>query len=304
MGSLKNHDQKLLLRFAWLSISASLCTMAIKIAAYLTTGSVSLLSDAIESIVNIVGGVTVLTLLKVAQIPADSGHPYGHHKAEYFSSGFEGILILVAAFCILWASIYRLIHPQGLLHLSTGLIFSFIASLINLVVGLVLIKKGRLHKSIALEADGQHLLSDVWTSFAVILGLVLVLLTDWIVLDSLVAIFVALNIIRTGWSFIKRSYLGLMDSAIEKDDLLKIESVMMKYRERGVSFHALKTRQAGSRSFITVHFLVPGDWTVQFSHQMVEEFEGEVIDILGDVIITTHLEPIEDDISIIDIHEN
>ncbi len=296
-------DRKLLQNFAWLSIVASLATMAIKVCAYLMTDSVGLLSDAIESIVNLIGGITALGVLKVALTPADSGHPYGHQKIEYFSSGFEGLLILGAAFAILWTSTYRLLHPQALIHLGGGLLFSFVATLINLVVGFLLIQQGRKHKSIALEADGQHLMTDVWTSLAVIVGLFLVYLTEWYILDPLVAILIALNILRTAALLIKRSYLGLMDSAIDLEALEKIENVMMKYRQKGISFHALKTRQAASRSFITVHFLVPGNWSVQDSHRLVEEFEEEVIKVLGDVIITTHLEPQEDEISLLDPHE-
>lgn len=304
MSSIIAFDRKSLLPFAWLSIATSLVTMGLKVCAYLMTGSVGLLSDAIESIVNLLGGLTTLLVLKVAQTPADEIHPYGHHKAEYFSSSFEGLLILIAAFSILWTSIDRLFHPQELQELGLGLLISFLASALNLIVGLTLIKKGKAHRSIALEADGHHLMTDVWTSVAVIVGLIFVAWTHWLILDSLVAIFVALNILRTGWGLLRRSYFGFMDSAIDNDSLMKIQTVMECYKNKGVSFHALKTRQAASRSFVTVHFLVPGRWTVQYAHELAEQFEGDVIQAIGDTVVTTHLEPLEDEASMNDVHEH
>lgn len=291
-----------LTRFAWLSIAAALATILLKAGAYLLTGSVGLLSDAAESIVNLVGAVMALTMLIIAARPADPGHAYGHSKAEYFSSGVEGALILVAACGIIWSSVERLLHPKPLEQLGLGLVVSLVASLINFVVARILMSAGKRARSITLESDAHHLMTDVWTSLGVIAGVGLVALTGWTALDALVAILVGFNIIWTGARLVRRSVAGLMDAALPPEEQALIESVMTKYRGKEVDFHALRTRQAASRRFVTVHMLVPGDWTVHDAHHFAEDFEDDIRTALGgEAVITTHVEPIEDELSMHDI---
>ncbi len=290
-----------LTRFAWLSIAAALVTIALKAGAYLLTGSVGLLSDAAESIVNLAGAVMALSMLIIAARPADQSHTYGHSKAEYFSSGVEGALILVASAGIIWSAIDRLLQPQPLEQLGLGLVVSLVASLVNLVIARILIAAGKRENSITLESDGQHLMTDVWTSVGVIGGIAVVALTGWNSLDSLVAIAVAINIIWTGAQLVRRSVAGLMDAALPPNEQELIETVMIKYRGKEVDFHALRTRQAASRRFVTVHMLVPGAWTVHDAHHFAEDFETDIRAALGEAVITTHLEPIEDELSMHDI---
>jgi cation diffusion facilitator family transporter len=292
-----------LTRFAWLSIGAAITTLLLKTGAYLLTGSVGLLSDAVESIVNLVGASMALSMLIVAARPPDKSHTYGHTKAEYFSSGLEGLLILFAAAAILWSGINRLLHPQALQQVGIGLAVSAVASIINFSVARVLIRNGRKNESISLEADGFHLTTDVWTSLAVMAGVSLVALTGWQRLDPLIAIAVALNIIWTGMGLMRRTVAGLMDASLPARELGKIEAVMARYRDRHVDFHALRTRQAGARRFMTVHVLVPGDWTVHDAHHLAEDFEADIRAVLGDAVVSTHLEPIDDVISMEDINE-
>ena len=290
-----------LTRFAWLSIAAALITIALKAGAYLLTGSVGLLSDAAESIVNLVGAVMALAMLMIAARPADQSHSYGHSKAEYFSSGVEGTLILIASVGIIWSSVERLFNPKPLEQLGLGLVVSVAASIVNFVVARILMNAGKRANSITLESDAQHLMTDVWTSVGVIVGVGLVALTGWGPLDSLVAILVGINIIWTGIQLVRRSVAGLMDAALPLDEQNIIETVMTKYRGKEVDFHALRTRQAASRRFVTVHMLVPGDWTVHDAHHFAEDFESDIRDALGEAVITTHLEPIEDELSMHDI---
>jgi len=292
-----------LTRFAWLSIAAALATLALKTGAYLLTGSVGLLSDAVESIANLAGATMALGMLAIAARPPDESHTYGHSKAEYFSSGLEGLLILFAAAAILWSAINRLIHPQPLQQLGLGLVVSAVAALINFSVARVLMKAGRQYDSITLEADAYHLMTDVWTSAAVIAAVAMVALTGWLRLDPLIAIAVALNIIWTGAGLMRRSVAGLMDASLPPREREAIEAMMAKYREKNVEFHALRTRQAGAQRFVTLHMLVPGEWTVHDAHHLAEDFEGEVRAVLGDAVVNTHLEPIDDEISMDDIHE-
>lgn len=292
-----------LTRYAWLSIGAALATIVLKTGAYLLTGSIGLLSDAVESVVNLLGAIMALSMLTVAARPPDESHTFGHSKAEYFSSGLEGLLILFAAAAIIWSAINRLIHPQPLEQIGIGLVVSAMAALINFGVARVLMKAGRQYRSISLEADAYHLMTDVWTSIAVIAGVGMVALTGWLRLDPLIAIAVALNIIWTGVGLMRRSVAGLMDEALPELDRQQIEMVMAKYREKNVDFHALRTRQAGSRRFVTLHLLVPGHWTVHDAHHVAEDFEGEIRAVLGDAVVSTHLEPIEDEISMEDVHE-
>lgn len=290
-----------LTRFAWLSIAAALTTIVLKAGAYLLTGSVGLLSDAAESIVNLVAAVMALTMLIIAARPADQGHTYGHSKAEYFSSGVEGGLILVAAGGIIWSSAERLLNPKPLEQLGLGLVVSLVASLINFVVARILMSAAKQRKSITLESDAQHLMTDVWTSLGVVGGVGLVALTGWTALDALVAILVGFNIIWTGVQLVRRSVAGLMDAALPLEEQALIEGVMMKYRGKEVDFHALRTRQAASRRFVTVHMLVPGAWTVHDAHHFAEDFENDLRAVLGEAVITTHVEPIEDELSMHDM---
>jgi len=291
-----------LTRFAWLSIGTALATITLKVIAYLLTGSVGLLSDAIESLVNLVGAIMALLMLIVAARPADESHVYGHSKAEYFASLVEGSLIFAAAAWIILTAVNRLIHPQALEALGIGLAVSAVASLINLIVARILLNQGRKQNSITLEADAQHLMTDVWTSAGVIGGVAIAGLTGWTIIDPLLAIIVALNIFWTGFQLIRRSVQGLMDIALPEHEQQKIEEVMKKYREKGVKFHALRTRQAAARRFISVHLLVPGDWTVHDAHHIAEDFEADVRSALGGVVtVFTHLEPVEDEISMHDI---
>jgi len=291
-----------LTRFAWLSIGAAFATIALKSGAYYLTGSVGLLSDAIESLVNLAGAVMALVMLTIAARPADEDHVYGHSKAEYFASVTEGILILGAAIGIITTAVQRLLNPKGIEQLGLGLVVSVVASVINLVVSRILLKAGKERHSISLEADARHLMTDVWTSVGVIGGVAVAGFTGWKTLDPIVAILVALNIIWTGFQLVRRSVSGLMDEALPKQERELIESVMAKYREKGISFHALRTRQAAARGFISVHVLVPGNMTVHDAHHIVEDFEADLRSALGGVVtVFTHLEPAEDELSMDDM---
>lgn len=303
MKHLSPAQRAALTRFAWLSIAAALATIALKSTAYLLTGSVGLLSDAVESLVNLVGALVALTMLTIAARPPDDEHTFGHSKAEYFASAIEGILIFGAAAAIAFAAIDRLIHPRQLEQMGVGLLVSAVASVINLAAARILIKAGRQHESISLEADGKHLMTDVWTSAGVIGGLVLAALTGWTALDPIVALLVAVNIVWTAIDLLRRSVNGLMDAALPDAEQQIIAAVMEQYRAKQVNFHALRTRQAASRRFISIHMLVPGKWTVHDAHHIAEDFERDLRAALGDAIIHTHLEPIDDEISMIDINE-
>jgi cation diffusion facilitator family transporter len=292
-----------LTRFAWLSIGAALATITLKVSAYFLTGSVGLLSDAIESLVNLAGAIMALVMLSIAARPADESHVYGHSKAEYFASLVEGSLILAAAAWIIVTAVNRLLHPQELQDLGIGLVVSAAASLINFTVARILMNQGRKQNSITLEADAQHLMTDVWTSAGVIAGVAIAGLTGWTVIDPILAIAVALNILWTGFELIRRSVQGLMDAALPAEEQGRIEDVMKIYRQKGVNFHALLTRQAAARRFISVHMLVPGEWTVHDAHHMAEDFEADVRTALdGVVTVITHLEPVDDEISMDDIY--
>ena len=287
-------NRSLLTRFAWISIAASIATMALKAGAYQITGSVSLLSDAVESIVNLIGGIMALAMLIIAARPSDKDHAYGHSKAEYFSSGVEGTLILIAAVCIAVAAVQRLLNPRHLHDLGLGLLISVGASLINLGVALLLLRVGRKHNSITLEANAQHLLTDVWTSAGVLVGIGVVALTGWEALDPIVAIIVAANIVWTSFRIIRRSIDGLMDKALPAEDEACVRQVLRTYEATGVEFHALRTRQAGARKFVALHVLVPGAWTVRRGHDLLEQIETEIRTALPDAVVFTHLEPIDD----------
>lgn len=282
-------------RYAWLSIAAALATITLKTLAWWLTGSVGLLSDALESIVNLAAALLALTMLRVAASPPDENHPYGFSKAEYFAAGIEGALIVLAAAGILASAIPRLVEPQPIQAPLLGLALSAAASGINLGVGMLLIRVGRREHSIALEADGHHLMTDVWTSAGVILGVALVFLTGWLRLDPLVALAVAVHIVWIGLRLMRRSWKGLLDAAISIEDTGEVTRLFTEYSRRyGVSFHALRTRQAGARRFISFHFLVPDAWTVAQAHQLSEEIEARIRSMVPNAAVFTHIEPISD----------
>ncbi len=283
-----------LTRFAWLSVVAALATMALKGGAYLISGSVALLSDALESGVNLTAALLALAVLTVVAQPPDEEHAYGHEKAEYFSSGAEGSLILIAAVTIAYQAIRRLLIPVELARLPLGLTISVVAMLINLFVAIILRRAARRHRSIALEADSQHLMTDVWSSVGVLGGVGAVALTGWQPLDPLVALAAALHIGWSGTRLIRRSIHGLMDTALPERELAQVREILDEYRELGIRFHALRSRQAGARSFVSFHVQVPGDWSVQRGHDLLEAIERKVRHAIPATTVFTHIEPVED----------
>lgn len=294
-------DRQFLKKYAWLSIGAAIATITLKGVAYAVTGSVGLLSDAIESLVNLVGATMALAMLTVAAHPPDDEHPHGHDKAEYFSSGVEGVLIVAAAIAIAVASVSRLLHPQPLAMVGLGLLVSVLASVINFVVSRKLFDVGKRFDSITLEADARHLMTDVWTSVGVIAGVGLVVLTGWARLDPIVALLVAGNIVYTGWRLVRRSVLGLLDTALATTEGEAVERILTAYRAQGLEFHAVRSRQAAARRFVTMHVLVPGEWTVHRGHEWLERIEHEILGCVPNCTVLTHLEPIEDPTSFDDI---
>jgi len=293
-------EPKSLERYAWLSIAAAVTTIVLKGIAWKLTDSVGLLSDAIESFVNLAGALMALAMLTIAARPADEDHPHGHTKAEYFSSAFEGFLIFGAAVWIAIEAIARLRDPRPVQAVSVGLLVAVVATGVNFVTARTLMTVGRASRSITLEADAHHLLTDVWTSIGVMIGVGLVWLTGWLWLDPTIALLVAANILWTGFQLMRRSTAGLMDASLPAAELARIEAILASYRRHGLDFHALRTRQAGRRAFITLHILVPGSWTVQRGHDWSERIEADLRDALPGVHVTTHLEPIEDPVSHID----
>lgn len=280
--------------YAWLSLATSIVTIALKFGAYYLTGSVGLLSDAVEAIVNIVAALVALSILTYSAAKPDAEHNFGHDKAQYFSSGIEGTLIFVAAGAIVWAAIPRLLAPQPIEQVSMGIVLSVAAALANAGCAWVMLRAARAHRSITLEADARHLLTDVWTTVGVLVGLLLVTATGWLRLDPMIAIAVALQILWTGWSLIRRSFEGLMDRAIPDDDRAVIVEVLEALHQQGGDYHALRTRVAGAKSFVDVHVLVPGGMSVQEGHDLVEGLEKAIQARLPHVEVLTHLEPLED----------
>ncbi len=304
MSKTKNQQMKPihLKKFIYLSIATAVVTILLKFYAYCVTNSVGLLSDALESFVNLFAAIFALIMLNLSQQPADRKHGFGHSKAEYFSSAIEGALIIVAALSIIYSAIPRIIHPTELEHVGMGLIFSLSASALNLTTGLILIKNGKKHKSLVLESDGKHLMTDVWTSASVILGILLVKLTGWMILDPIIAILVALNILYTGYKLIGRSASGLMDAAIPDKELQKITDYLDSLKEKQITYHSLMTREAGSRKFVSLHLLVPGKWTVKEGHDYADVIEEYIENMFDEpTTVSTHLEPIEDPASMNDI---
>ncbi len=284
-------------RYALISVAAALVTIALKGGAYLLTGSIGLLSDALESLVNLVAALVALLALWIAARPADAEHTYGHTKAEYFSSGFEGVLIFLAAASIMYAALRRLLHPQAIEAPGIGLAISAAATAVNFGTARVLFAAGRRNDSITLEADAQHLMADVWTSVGVIVGVGAAVLTGWHRLDAIVAIAVAVNVLRSGGKLLWRSMLGLLDTSLPEDMVYAIREILDAQAADGVRYHALRTRQAGARRFIAFHILVPGGWTVQRGHDLLETIEEQIRGAVPNSTIDTHLEPIEDPVS-------
>ena len=280
--------------YAWLSLATSIVTIVLKFAAYYMTGSIGLLSDAVEAVVNIVAALVALGVLTYSAAAPDREHNFGHEKAQYLSSGIEGALIFVASGGIMWSAIPRLFAPQPLEQVGFGLALSVLAAVANAACAWVMLRAARSHRSITLEADARHLLTDVWTTVGVFVGVVLVQATGWLVLDPLVALAVAVQILWTGWHLMLRSFHGLMDFAVPDEDRAVIVEVLETLRHEGGDYHALRTRVAGAKSFVDVHVLVPGGMTVQAGHDLVERLENEIQSRLPHVEVLTHLEPLED----------
>ena len=291
-----------LTRYAWLSVAAALVTITLKLAAYAVTGSVGLLSDAFESTVNLVAAVVALFALRLAARPPDENHQYGHGKVEYFSAGVEGGMIFVAALAIGVAAVQRLVDPRELDSIGLGLAASTVASVVNLVVARVLLRAGHRHRSLTLVADGRHLVTDVWTTAGVLVAVVATTLTGWWWLDPVIALGVAANIVFTGVRLLRTSLAGLMDEAMPRDEIDALQVVLDGYRAtEGIQFHALRTREAGAWRFVSVHVLVPGAWSVQHGHDLVERVEADLADAVPGAQVFTHLEPVEDPLSWADV---
>ena len=288
-------------RYAWLSIAAALGTIVLKGVAWWMTDSVGLLSDALESTVNLAGAIMALAMISIAELPADNHHTYGHGKAEYFSAGFEGLLILLAAIGIAYAAITRLLDPQPLEHVGIGLAVSVVASLVNLFTARVLLVAERKNRSLTLEADAHHLMTDVWTSVGVILGVGAVAVSGYLWLDPVLALLVAANIVWTGWKLLFRSMQGLMDVALPPAEHAQVVGVLSAYQAQGIDYHALRTRESGARRFVEVHVLMPGEWSIQRGHELVEQLERDNRQALPQTTVLTHLEPLDDPASQEDI---
>lgn len=280
--------------YAWLSVMTSAVTIGLKFSAYFLTHSVGLLSDAVEALVNIVAALVALAVLAYSAGAPDREHNFGHEKAQYFSSGIEGALVFVAAAAIIWTSVPRLLHPATLEQVTLGLTLSVLASFANAGCAWVMLKAARVHRSITLEADARHLLTDVWTTGGVVIGILLVEGTGILRLDPIIAIAVAIHILWTGFELMSRSFHGLMDRAIPDADRAAIVEVLEKLRHQGGDYHALRTRESGAKSFVDVHILVPGRMSVQEGHDLVENLENEIRARLPHVEVLTHLEPLED----------
>ncbi|HNP56496.1 MAG TPA: cation diffusion facilitator family transporter [Gordonia sp. (in: high G+C Gram-positive bacteria)] len=281
-------------RFAWLSIGAAIATIALKTGAWWVTGSVGLLSDAAESVVNLVAAVVALIALRVAARPADDNHNFGHAKAEYFSAGVEGAMIFVAAAVILVAAVERLLHPRPLESLGVGVLISVVAAALNGAVALILIRAGRQYRSITLTADGKHLLTDLVTTVGVVVGIIVVAVTGWERLDPVIAIAVAINILFVGYRLVVESTSGLMDAVLPAAEVAEIDGVLDGFRSDDVEFHDVRTRESGHLRFVQMHMLVPGRWSVQEGHDLAEAVEGRLDEAVEDLVVTIHIEPLED----------
>ncbi|MDU3567831.1 MAG: cation diffusion facilitator family transporter [Cutibacterium avidum] len=281
-------------RFAWLSIAAAAVTILLKTLAWRITGSVGLLSDAAESLVNLVAAIIALVALKVSIRPPDKNHPFGHSKAEYFSAGAEGMMIFIAAAVIMYTAVQRFIHPRPIEDVGIGLLVSVLASVVNGLVAWVLLKNGRQRRSMTLIADGKHMLTDVWTSVGVLVGVGLVWLTGWQRLDPIVAFAVGVNILVTGAKLVGQSGTALLDVSLPKEDNEAIRDFLDAHSNDHVKFHAVRTREAGYRRFLEFHMLVPGSWMVKQGHDAMEDLIDEILDEWPEMRVSGHLEPIED----------
>ncbi len=294
--------KKSLSSYAWLSVLAAIITIGLKVSVYLYTNSVSFLSDALESFINLAAAILAVWMINVAERPPDDDHEFGHDKAEYFSSGIEGTLISLAAIGIVIAAVQRLFNPQPINNIAIGLTISLVAALINLFVGQLLIKVGKENDSIVLEADGHHLMTDVWTSVGIFVAVGIVGFTDWFILDPIIALVVAVSIGWTGYKLIRRSVLGLMDTVIDLESAKLATDILDKYvKKLGVDYHAFRTRKSGARKFIYFHLLVPDEWTVKKGHDLAEEIELKILQKIPHSAVFVHLEPLEDPTSFKDI---
>ncbi len=289
-----------LARLAGLSIAAAVVTIGLKTAAWRLTGSVGLLSDALESLVNLAAAVMTLVMLSIASRPPDEDHAYGYGKAEYVSSGAEGLFIVLAAAGIMWTAVGRLLHPEPVEQLGLGLGLSLAASLVNLAVARILIAAGRRGDSIALEADGHHLMTDVWTSAGVLAGIGAVAVTGWMRLDPIIAIAVAIQIVWSGATLMGRAWLGLLDRSLPAAELAAVRAAVDRHASPEIRFHAVRTRQAGARRFVSMHVIVPGEWTVSRGHELLEQIEEDVRAAVPGAHVDTHLEALEDPTSFAD----
>lgn len=278
--------------YALLSIGAAISTITLKFGAYKLTGSIGLFSDALESLVNLVAAIATFSALTFAAKPADAQYSFGYSKAEYLSSALEGVMILIAAISICAVSVGRMLHPQPIEQVGWGILISVIAALINGRAAIALLRAGKRLRSIALKADGRHLLTDVWTSVGIVGGLIAANLTGWQVLDPLVAILVAINILKEGLHILQETTAGLLDAALPKKEQMIIQKVLRRYQNSGVCFQRLKTRLAGSQRFVSVNILVPGNWSVEQGHYICDVIEIAIANALPGTHTTTHLEPL------------
>jgi cation diffusion facilitator family transporter len=287
--------------YMFLSIAAALVTMGVKFIGYFLTGSVGLFSDAAESVVNLVAALVGLWAVTLAARPADEDHTYGHTKSEYFSSGVEGALILVAALIIAVEAIPRLLHPEPIEQAFLGLTFSVSGAVINGVLAWFMLREGKKQRSITLEADAHHLFADVMTTAGVLVGVLLVALTKWYILDPIVALLVAVNIIWTGIKLLRQTGLGLLDTALPQEDMQAVNEILEQYRKQSIDFHAMRSRMSGRRRFVSFHVIVPGTWTVLKGHAICEEIDLAIRAALPESTVFTHLEPKEDPVTFEDI---
>jgi len=288
-------------RFAWLSIAAAIATILLKTLAWHITGSVGLLSDAAESLVNLVAAIIALVALKVSIRPPDMNHQFGHSKAEYFSAGAEGMMIFIAAAVIVYSAVERFLYPRPIADAGVGLLVSVLASVINGAVAWVLLRNGRKRRSMTLIADGKHLLTDVWASLGVLVGVGLVWLTGWQRLDPIVAFAVGINILVTGAKLVRQSGTALLDVSLPEEDNAAIRDFLAAHSNDHLTFHAVRTREAGYRQFLEFHMLVPGSWTVKQGHDVMEDLIDEILEEWPEMRVSGHLEPIEDPRSYEDI---
>ncbi len=299
-GGFKQTEQNIMSespkKYIYYSIAASIITMALKTWAWHITDSVGLLSDALETLVNLSAGLFALASLSLALKPADSSHTYGHGKAEYFSSGAEGMLILIAAVGIVYASVERFISPEVPSNLGLGLLIALLSSAVNFITARIMLKGAKIHDSIILEADAKHLLTDVWTSIGLVAGLGIMFFTppSWAVIDPIIAMVMAGNIVFTGFSLIKKSYSGLMDNTLPQEELFIIDQSIRNCAGKEALYHGLRTRKAGSNRFVDFHLLLPGESTIADSHTLCTEIESCIMDKLNNCQVTIHVEPKED----------